>query len=94
MDGRDWYDENGWHYEAPRADPYSDRLTLALFEDLSNLLVTHGYPPLRGIALEQIARARPPSIWRLTLEPPVRPEAEPHRALGSAVIRGSPGWAR
>jgi hypothetical protein len=57
MDGREWYDENGWHYEAPRVDPYADRLTLALLEDLSNLLVTHGYPPLRGIALEQIARA-------------------------------------
>ncbi|MCU1624227.1 MAG: hypothetical protein JWL79_3072 [Frankiales bacterium] len=57
MDGREWYDEYGWHYEAPRVDPHADKLTLALLEDLSNLLVTHGYPPLRGVALDQICRA-------------------------------------
>jgi hypothetical protein len=57
VDGREWYDENGWHYEAPRVDPHADKLTLALLEDLSNLLVTHGYPPLRGVALDQICRA-------------------------------------
>ena len=56
VDGREWHDENGWHYEAPRLDPYADRLTLALLEDLSNLLVVHGYQPLRGIALEQMCR--------------------------------------
>ena len=32
MDGREWHDENGWHYEAPRVDPHADRLTLALLE--------------------------------------------------------------
>jgi hypothetical protein len=56
VDGREWHDEDGWHYEAPRLDPYADRLTLALLEDLSNLLVVHGYQPLRGVALEQICR--------------------------------------
>ena len=56
MDGREWHDENGWHYEAPRVDPHADRLTLALLEDLSNLLVTHGYPQLRGVALEKMER--------------------------------------
>ena len=56
MDGREWHDENGWHYEAPRLDPYADRLTLALLDDLSKLLVVHGYQPLRGVALEQMCR--------------------------------------
>jgi hypothetical protein len=56
MDGREWHDETGWQYEAPRLDPYADRLTLALLEDLSNLLVVHGYQPLRGVALEQMCR--------------------------------------
>ena len=29
------------------------RLTLALLEDLSRLLIVHGYPPLRGRALTE-----------------------------------------
>ena len=56
VDGREWYDEDGWHYEAPRLDPHADRLTLALLEDLSHLLGVHGYEPLRGVALEIICR--------------------------------------
>lgn len=50
-------DDYGWHYEAPRVDPHADKLTLALLEDLSNALVLHGYPSVRGIALWQIIRA-------------------------------------
>jgi hypothetical protein len=30
------------------------RLTLALLEDLSRLLIVHGYPPLRGRALTEL----------------------------------------
>jgi hypothetical protein len=56
VDRPEWHDENGWHHQAPRLDPHADKLTLALLEDLSLLLVAHGYPPLRGIAVEQIAR--------------------------------------
>lgn len=56
VDGWEWYDEDGWQYEAPRLDPHADRLTLALLEDLSNLLMVHGYQPLRGVELETMCR--------------------------------------
>jgi hypothetical protein len=48
MDGREWYDESGWHYEPPTIDPCANKLTLALLKDLSNPLIVHGYAPLRG----------------------------------------------
>ncbi|MDX6267689.1 MAG: hypothetical protein QOD70_2429 [Frankiales bacterium] len=54
VDGHEWCDENGWHYQPPRLDPEAELLTLALLEDLSKLLVIHGYPPLRGYALAEI----------------------------------------
>jgi hypothetical protein len=56
VDGREWPDEDGWHFEASRLGPHADRLTLALLEDLSNLLVVHGYEPLRGVDLETMCR--------------------------------------
>ena len=33
---------------------HGTRLTLALLEDLSRLLIVHGYPPLRGRALTEL----------------------------------------
>jgi hypothetical protein len=50
-DPNDW---DGWTFEAPRLDPASELLTLALLEDVSALLVRHGYPPLRGYALAEV----------------------------------------
>jgi hypothetical protein len=54
MDGQEWYDENGWHFQPHPIDPDGELLTLALLEDLSKVLVLHGYPPLRGYALAQL----------------------------------------
>jgi hypothetical protein len=51
------YDSDGFQYDAPRIDPAGELLTLALLEDLSNLLVVHGYQPLRGYALAEMAGA-------------------------------------
>jgi hypothetical protein len=50
-DPDDWSD---WAFEAPRLGPASELLTLALLEDVSALLVLHGYPPLRGYALAEV----------------------------------------
>jgi hypothetical protein len=50
-DPNDWDD---WTFEAPRLGPASELLTLALLEDVSALLVLHGYPPLRGYALAEV----------------------------------------
>jgi hypothetical protein len=56
MDGpTEWDDDNGWTYEPPAVSPGSELLTLALLEDLSRLLVVHGYPSLRGYALADLA---------------------------------------
>ena len=56
MDGPgEWDDDSGWAYEPPAITPGSELLTLALLEDLSRLLVVHGYPPLRGYALADLA---------------------------------------
>ena len=56
MDGpTEWDDESGWRYEPPAISPGSQLLTLALLVDLSRLLVVHGYPPLRGYALADLA---------------------------------------
>lgn len=55
MDEHDWHDDtSGWHYEPPHLDADGEPLTLALLEDLSKVLVIHGYPPLRGYALSQL----------------------------------------
>ena len=51
----DWNDDSDWSYEPPSVSPGSELLTLALLEDLSRLLVVHGYPPLRGYALADLA---------------------------------------
>lgn len=56
VDGRGWHDEDAGHHDAPRLEPDADGITLALLEDLSNLLVVHGYKPLRGVALETMCR--------------------------------------
>jgi hypothetical protein len=56
VDRPEGHDENGWHHQAPRLDPAGRHAPLALLEDLSNLLDAHGYPPLRGIALQQMTR--------------------------------------
>ena len=56
MDGpSDWTEDGSWSYQPPSIDPGSEPLTLALLEDLSRLLVVHGYPPLRGYALADLA---------------------------------------
>ena len=56
MDGpTEWNEDSGWTYEPPALSPTSELLTLALLEDLSRLLVVHGYPPLRGYALADLA---------------------------------------
>lgn len=50
-------DPNDWDdctFEAPRLGPARELLTLALLEDVSALLVLHGYPPLRGYALAEV----------------------------------------
>ena len=44
-----------WPYRAPATQPPGTRLTLALLEDLSRLLIVHGYPPLRGRAIVELA---------------------------------------
>ena len=49
------WDDGGWAYEPPVIGPGSELLTLALLEDLSRLLAVHGYPPLRGYALADLA---------------------------------------
>lgn len=54
-DGEALDDSGAWAFQAPPVDPYAERLTLALLEDLSRLLVVHGYPPLRGHALAELA---------------------------------------
>ena len=57
-DGRDgmgeFDDVTSWPYQAPALQPHGARLTLALLEDLSRLLIVHGYPPLRGRALTEL----------------------------------------
>jgi hypothetical protein len=54
-DGMDSFDDvTSWPYQAPALQPYGARLTLALLEDLSRLLIVHGYPPLRGRALTEL----------------------------------------
>lgn len=50
-DARD--DPGAWIYEPPTIDG-GEHLTLALLEDLSRLLVVHGFPPLRGRALAEL----------------------------------------
>jgi hypothetical protein len=50
-DPNDWDD---WTFEAPRPAPGSELLTFALLEDVSALLVLHGYPPLRDYALAEV----------------------------------------
>lgn len=48
-------DRDDWTFEAPPLrPPASELLTLALLEDVSALLVLHGYPPLRGDALAEV----------------------------------------
>lgn len=54
-DGEALDDSDAWAFQAPPVDPHAERLTLALLEDLSRLLVVHGYPPLRGHALAELA---------------------------------------
>jgi hypothetical protein len=54
VERRERYDENAWHPEQQLVTAHCDKVRLALLENLSNLLVTHGYPPLRGATLEQI----------------------------------------
>jgi hypothetical protein len=56
VDSLEWHEENRWHFQAPSVDPNAE-LTLALLEDLNNLLVVHGYPPLRGYPLAEVAGA-------------------------------------
>jgi hypothetical protein len=51
----DWNEDGGWTYEPPALAPGREPLTLALLEDLSRLLVVHGYPPLRGYAVADVA---------------------------------------
>ena len=54
-DGMDSFDDvTSWPYQAPALQPHGARLTLALLEDLSRLLIVHGYPPLRGHALTEL----------------------------------------
>lgn len=53
------FDENSndpadWTFDVPRLGPASELLTLALLEDVSALLVLHGYAPLRGYALAEV----------------------------------------
>ena len=56
MDDEGFYSSSdGFQYDAPHVDPAGELLTLALLEDLSHLLVVHGYPPLRGYALAELA---------------------------------------
>ncbi|MBW8801076.1 MAG: hypothetical protein JF597_48285 [Streptomyces sp.] len=54
MDGHEWYDQDGWHYQPPSTSGGS-ALTLALLEDLSHLLTVHGYAPLSGYPLAELA---------------------------------------
>ena len=53
MDGVD--DVTAWPYQPPTRQPGHERLTLALLEDLCRVLIVHGYPPLRGRALTELA---------------------------------------
>jgi len=48
---------DGWAFNAPPFDSgaAAELLTLALLEDLSALLTIHGFPPLRGYALAELA---------------------------------------
>jgi hypothetical protein len=56
MDDEGFYrNSDGFQYDAPHVDPVGELLTLALLEDLSNLLVVHGDPPRRGYALAELA---------------------------------------
>jgi hypothetical protein len=48
-------DVTSWPYQAPALQPRGAQLTLALLEDLSRLLIVHGYPPRRGRALTELA---------------------------------------
>jgi hypothetical protein len=57
MDEDGFYSSDGFQYDAPRLDPAGELLTLALLEDVSKLLVVHGYPPLRGYALAEMANS-------------------------------------
>lgn len=57
MDEEGFYSSDGYQYDPPHVDAAGELLTLALLEDLSKLLVVHGYPPLRGRALAEIATA-------------------------------------
>jgi hypothetical protein len=52
-DDQAWCDDRGWHYPPPVVG--EELLTLALLEDISRLLVVHGYPPLRGHALAEMS---------------------------------------
>jgi hypothetical protein len=54
-DDQAWCDDQGWHYPPPVVG--EELLTLALLEDISRLLVIHGYPPLRGHALAAMSTA-------------------------------------
>jgi hypothetical protein len=47
-------DADAWRYQPPRLHPGHGQLTLALLEDLSRLLIVHGYPPLRGRSLAEL----------------------------------------
>ena len=55
MDDEGFDSSDGFHFDAPHVDPAGELLTLALLEDMSNLLIVHGYPPLRGYALAELA---------------------------------------
>ena len=55
MDDDGFYSSDDFQYDAPRLDSAGELLTLALLEDLSKLLVVHGYAPLRGYALAELA---------------------------------------
>jgi len=54
VEGPEWYDQEGWHYQPPQSVD-GNALTLALLEDLSRLLTVHGYKPLSGYALADVA---------------------------------------
>ena len=57
-DGLNSFDDvTSWRYQAPALQPHGARLTLALLEDLSRLLIVHGYPPLRGRALTELTHS-------------------------------------
>jgi hypothetical protein len=54
-------DDDRVPYDSEPLGPWPDeateprQLTLALLEDLSTVLIAHGFPPLRGYAMAELA---------------------------------------